>query len=130
MRLFPKIHFIIDLTIKAICTICHLCKYKDGVSLDVYIRVLQSLSQVQPGVKAGCINQNHWSDGSMWVQVFEMGESRKDRGTIQKMLEYRGAWEWYNTQLELTKKTVIIKKNKPVGQRGAAMYVIDQIQNR
>lgn len=59
-----------------------------------------------------------------------MGESRKDRGTIQNMLEYIGAWEWYSIQVELAKKTVTTKKNKPVKQRGAAKHVMDQIQNR
>ncbi|KAE8358565.1 hypothetical protein BDV27DRAFT_163459 [Aspergillus caelatus] len=130
MRLFPNRRSIIDLTIKATRTICHLSKHKDGVPSDVHKRVLQSLQQAQLGVSAECTHQNHWSDGSMWVQVLEMGESRKDRGTIQNMLEYIGAWEWYNTQLELAKKTVTTKKNKPVKQRGAAMHVMDQIQNR
>ncbi|KAE8396945.1 hypothetical protein BDV37DRAFT_289843 [Aspergillus pseudonomiae] len=46
------------------------------------------------------------------------------------MLEYIGAWEWYNTQLELAKKTLRTKKNKSVGERGAALHVMNQIQDR
>ncbi|KAB8213056.1 hypothetical protein BDV33DRAFT_210576 [Aspergillus novoparasiticus] len=126
-RVFPNTRSIIDLTIRATHTICDLSKYKDGVPSDIHIRVLQSL---QPGVSAVCANQNHWSDGSIWVQILEMGESRKDRGTIQNMLEYIGAWEWYSIQVELAKKTVTTKKNKPVKQRGAAKHVMDQIQKR
>ncbi|BDD60236.1 hypothetical protein MAP00_005381 [Monascus purpureus] len=129
MRLFPNTRSIIDLTVKATHTIYHLSKHKDGVPSDVHTRVLQSL-QVQPGMSAVCANRNHWSDGSIWVQILEMGESRKDRGTIQNMLEYIGAWEWYSIQVELAKKTVTTKKNKPVKQRGAAKHVMDQIQNR
>lgn len=126
-RLFPNTRSIIDLTIRATHTICDLSKYKDGVPSDIHIRVLQSL---QPGVSAVCANQNHWSDGSIWVEILEMGESRKDRGTIQNMLEYIGAWEWYAAQVELAKKTVKTKKNRLVKDRGASSHVMNQIQRR
>lgn len=59
-----------------------------------------------------------------------MGQSRKDRETIQNMLEYIGAWEWYSIQSELAKKTVTTKRNKPVRDRGAATHVMDQIQDK
>ncbi|KAB8213218.1 hypothetical protein BDV33DRAFT_210420 [Aspergillus novoparasiticus] len=129
-RLFPNTRSIIDLTIRATRTICDLSKYKDGVPSDIHIRVLQSLQHVQPGASAETTNHNHWSDGSMWVQVLQIGESRKDRGTIQNMLEYIGAWEWYAAQVELAKKTVKTKKNRLVKDRGASSHVMDQIQGR
>ncbi|KAE8399780.1 hypothetical protein BDV37DRAFT_259679, partial [Aspergillus pseudonomiae] len=110
--------------------ICNLSKYKDGVPSDLHIRVLQSLQQVQPEASAESTNQNYWSDGSMWVQILKISDSRQGQSTVQNMLEYIGAWEWYNTQLELAKKTLRTKKNKSVGERGAALHVMNQIQNR
>lgn len=109
-RLFPKPHSIIDSTVEAIRTICHLSRHKGGVPSDIHIRVLQSLQQDQP--QGSAVSNSHWSDGSVWVQVLEMGQSRKDRDTIQNMLEYIGAWEWYDIQLELAKKTVTTKKKQ------------------
>jgi hypothetical protein len=32
----------------------------------------------------------------MWMQVLEAGESGKQKVTIFNILEYMGAWEWYD----------------------------------
>ena len=44
------------------------------------------------------------------------------------MLEYMGAWEWYNNQIKLAQATICTKKNKPVNHRGAAIHILNQMQ--
>ena len=58
-----------------------------------------------------------------------MGSSDNQRVTILTMLEYMGAWEWYNKQIELSLTTIRTKKNKPVGRRGAAIHVLNEMQH-
>jgi len=56
-----------------------------------------------------------------------MGSSDNQRVTILTMLEYMGAWEWYNKQIELSLTSIRTKKNKPVGRRGAATHVLTEM---
>jgi hypothetical protein len=44
------------------------------------------------------------------------------------MLEYIGAWEWYDKQIELSQMRIRTKKNKPVDRKGAAIHVLNQMQ--
>jgi hypothetical protein len=46
------------------------------------------------------------------------------------MLEYMGAWEWYDSQVRLVQASgkVLTKRGKPVDQKGAATYLLDKIQ--
>jgi len=44
------------------------------------------------------------------------------------MLEYIGAWEWYDGQVKLARATVRTKKNKLVDRRGALIHVLDRMQ--
>jgi len=46
------------------------------------------------------------------------------------MLEYMGAWEWYDSQVRLVQASskVLTKKGKPVDHKGAATYLLDKIQ--
>jgi hypothetical protein len=46
------------------------------------------------------------------------------------MLDYIGAWEWYDRQVELSQTTVRTKNNKPVGRRGAAIHVLNELQGQ
>lgn len=73
-------------------------------------------------------HQRQWSDGSMWMQVLERGSSENNKVTILNMLEYMGAWEWYNSQIKLVQATICTKKNKPVNCQGAAIHVLNQMQ--
>lgn len=52
--------------------------------------------------------------------MLEAGESGKQKVTIFNMLEYIGAWEWYDRQVKLSQATVLTKKKKPAGLKGAA----------
>lgn len=62
------------------------------------------------------------------MQVLERGSSENNKVTILNMLEYMGAWEWYNSQIKLAQATICTKKNKPVDRRGAAIHVLNQMQ--
>jgi hypothetical protein len=39
-----------------------------------------------------------------------------------------GAWQWYNSQVEHAKRTTQTRKKKQVGRRGAAIAVMNRIQ--
>jgi hypothetical protein len=45
------------------------------------------------------------------------------------MLEYMGASKWYDSQIEIAKRTVLTKQEKPVDEKGAAMHVLSCITN-
>ncbi|KAN0068072.1 hypothetical protein V8E54_008718 [Elaphomyces granulatus] len=46
------------------------------------------------------------------------------------MLEYMGAWEWYDFQVKLAEGVVNTQGNKPAVRRGAAIRVMDEIQGK
>lgn len=60
--------------------------------------------------------------------MLERGSSENNKVTILNMLEYMGAWEWYNSQIKLAQATICTKKNKPVDCQGAAIHVLNQMQ--
>jgi hypothetical protein len=62
------------------------------------------------------------------MRVLEAGESENQKVTIFNMLEYMGAWEWYDRQVKLSQTTVRTKKNKPVDRKGAATHVLNRMQ--
>lgn len=45
------------------------------------------------------------------------------------MLEYMGAWDWYNSQVRRAQGRILTKKGKQVDRRGATMHVLDEMQN-
>ena len=92
--------------------IYQLSKYPDSAPRHVHARILQLLRDRPEEVAEP--HQHQWSDGSMWMQVLERGSSKNNKVTILNMLEYMGAWEWYNNQIKLAQATICTKKNKPV----------------
>ncbi|CEL07121.1 uncharacterized protein CDV56_101378 [Aspergillus thermomutatus] len=109
-------------------TLYQLSQHQDGVPKDVHRRILQSLQGSQPEALAASTS-NAWSDGSIWVRVLEMGSSRQRQVTIFNMLEYMGAWEWYDGQVRRAQGKILTKKGKQVDRRGATMHVLDEMQN-
>jgi hypothetical protein len=118
-----------DTILEAVRTIHILSKYQHGVPREVHSRILQTLKEDHKETVSGP-NWNAWSDGSMWMRVLEAGESENQRVTIFNMLDYMGAWEWYDRQVELSQTTVRTKNNKPVGRRGAATHVLTKLQGQ
>ena len=55
---------------------------------------------------------NGWSDGAIWVQMLEAGESRNRKTTIFNMLEYVGAWEWSDRQVKLSEMMLVIRVHR------------------
>lgn len=113
--------------LQAVQIIHQFSKYQDAAPRHVHARILQSLRDRPEAVAGSLCGQ--WSDGSMWMQVLERGSSENNKVTIFNMLEYMGAWEWYNSQIELAQATICTKKNKPVDRRGAAIHVLNRMQN-
>ena len=72
---------------------------------------------------------DQWSDGSMWMRILEMGSTQNKKVTILNMIEYIGAWEWYDRQVDLATTTIRTKKNKLVDRKGAAIHVLNTIQS-
>lgn len=118
-----------ELIIEAARTLHRLSKHRDGVPSDVHRRVLR-LFQDDHSEALAASTSDQWSEGSTWVQVLEMGSSRQNQVTIFNMLEYMGAWEWYDGQVKIAQASVFTKKGKPVERRGAATQVLDSIQKR
>jgi hypothetical protein len=116
-----------DMILEAVRVIHQFNKYPHGASREVHSRILQTLRKDHQGT-IGAPNLNQWSDGSMWMRVLEMGSSENQKVTILNMLEYMGAWEWYEGQIEQSQATIRTKKNTPVNRRGAAMHVLNRMQ--
>jgi hypothetical protein len=119
---------LMDMILEAVRVIHQFNKYPHGVPKKVHSRILQTLRKDhQETIDASNLNQ--WSDGSMWMRVLEMGSSENQKVTILNMLEYMGAWEWYEGQIEKSQATIRTKKNTPVDRRGAAMHVLNRMQD-
>jgi hypothetical protein len=118
---------LMDMILEAVRVIHQFNKYPHGVPREVHSRILQTLRKDHQGT-IDASNLNQWSDGSIWMQVLEMGSSENQKVTILNMLEYMGAWEWYEGQIEQSQATIRTKKNTPVNRRGAAMHVLNRMQ--
>lgn len=116
-----------DMIVEAARVIYGFSKYQHGVPKAVYTRILQTM-RVSHKEPSNPPNLGEWSDGSTWMKVLEAGWFQNQKITILNMLEYIGAWEWYDAQVKLTQSTIRTKKNKPVDRRGAAIHVLDGMQ--
>jgi len=124
----PEAIALIDQVVEAVRVIHQFSKYPYAVPPNVHSRILQShWSDSQEAIDA--VDWDQWSDGSMWMHVLEMGSTQNQRVTILNMIEYVGAWEWYDKQIRLAKATVRTKKNKPVDHKGAATHVLNDMQS-
>ena len=115
-----------DHILEAARIIHHLSKYPDGMPRQVYVTILRALRDSRKDVLAS----SDWSTGSMWVDILEAGSVENQKVTILNMLEYMGAWEWYDSQVRLVQASgkVLTKKGKPVDHKGAATNLLDKIQ--
>lgn len=116
-----------DMILEAVRVIHGFSKYQHGVPREVHSRILQTLRE-DDKENFSVPNLDEWSDGSMWMRVLEAGGSENQKVTIFNMLEYMGAWKWYDRQVKLSQATVRTKKNKPVDRRGAAIHVLNRMQ--
>ena len=44
------------------------------------------------------------------MQILEAGESQSRKATIFNMLEYMGAWDWYDKQVKFSQATIRTKR--------------------
>lgn len=121
----PETLSLIDLVMEAVRVIHQFSKYPHAVPAGVHSRILQThrnnshetIDRLKPG--------DAWSDGSMWMRILEMGSTQNQKVTILNMIEYIGAWEWYDRQVNLAKATIRTKKGKLVDHKGAATHVLN-----
>lgn len=116
-----------DMILEAVRIIHRISIHPKGVPRAVYSRILQTLQKSHEGT-ADTPKSSQWSDGFMWIRVLECGSAENQKITIFNMLEYMGAWEWYDSQVKLSQLTVRTKKKKLVGRKGAATHVLNQVQ--
>jgi hypothetical protein len=113
-------------TVYHMIDIIHLLqKHPCDLPRTVHRKILQSLHTNQGSITESTVDQ--WSDGRTWIEVLERGSATNRRCTVLNMLEYIGASKWYYSQIEVAKRTLFTKQNKPVGEKGAAMHVLDRI---
>jgi hypothetical protein len=115
-----------DLVIEAVQTLTQLCKYPHGLPSEVYSGIVLTLGSNPEEVNTA--SSADWSDGTVWMGLLAAGEARKSRNTAWNMLEYMGAWAWYDRQIELAKTKVHTRRKKLVSHRGAAMHVLNKLQ--
>jgi hypothetical protein len=127
MSVAPKDGYTLTDHILEAARIIHgLSKYPNGTPRQMYVTILRALRDSRKDI----LVSSDWSTGSMWVDILEAGSVENQKVTILNMLEYIGAWEWYNSQVRLVQASnkVLTKKGKPVDHKGAATYLLDRIQ--
>ncbi|KAA8641576.1 hypothetical protein EYZ11_010166 [Aspergillus tanneri] len=128
-HLFMAIPSVRDLILHTTRTLHRLAKYQDGVPANIHKRIVLTLQGENPEALAS-LPCDQWSDGSMWVQILMRGYSHRSRVTILNMLEYMGAWEWYDAQVRSMQNAQATAQGQPAGRRGAAIKVLDRITPR
>lgn len=113
-----------DIVIEASRAIYQCCRYKDELPRDVYSRILSILQSGHNEAVGRRSPDSDWSDGSIWIRILQAGESRTRRSTIFNMLEYMGAWEWYDRQIKLTQAKYEAEKKMSLHRKTAASYVL------
>ncbi|RAL06642.1 uncharacterized protein BO97DRAFT_309607, partial [Aspergillus homomorphus CBS 101889] len=102
-------------------TLHQLGEHRDDASSEIHKRIFK-LFHGNHVERLSVSTGNEWSDGSIWVKVLDMGSAKQRKVTILNMLEYMGAWEWYDGQIRIAQNTVFTKKGKRVDRRGAATH--------
>ena len=114
------------LAVQAARTIHNLSKCSYPRDRNVHSSILREL-QNHGGAGGTVSASNLHSDGATWIKILDMGSSEHQRVTIFNMLEYIGAWNWYNGQIQLAKTMLKTAKGKPVGHKTAAGQVLNDI---
>jgi hypothetical protein len=118
---------ILDMILQAVHIIHQLSTYRTDVPRAIHAQILQTIEKSHSGRVTAPID-TQWSDGSTWLQILDMGSSTGIRTTVLNMVEYMGAWEWFDEQCKHAEATVYTKKGKLVERRGAASHVLDMVQ--
>jgi hypothetical protein len=118
---------ILDMILQAVHVIHQLSTYRTDVPRAIHAQILQTIQKSHSGRVTPPLD-TQWSDGSTWLQILDMGSSTGIRTTVLNMVEYMGAWEWFDEQCKHAEATVYTKKGKLVERRGAASHVLDMVQ--
>lgn len=105
-EIHPTPRPILELIIEATRTLHQLSTHNDSVPGDVHKVILETLNSQSCNAAANI----QWSDGSTWVEILEKGASSRAKLTIFNLLEYMGASEWYESQIQLTMRTTTPRK--------------------
>jgi hypothetical protein len=104
---------LMDMIVEVTGVIHQFCQYQQEIPGEVYSRILLTLQNNEDA------NSNSdWSDGATWLRVLEMGISRTRKATILNLLEYTGAWEWYDRQGSFP-RAPFIRKERSSWSEGA-----------
>ncbi|KAJ6008526.1 hypothetical protein N7540_012502 [Penicillium herquei] len=122
----PIARTILKLITEAARTLHQLSTHKGGVPRDVHRRILETLD-ISNSSSTKAATQIDWSDGSTWITILEKGAAQKAQVTIFNMLEYMGAWEWYQNQIQLAKANRLNKRGDAVNRRGATIGLLQKL---
>jgi len=116
-----------DSILQSVRIIHGLSKNRDGPPREVHATILRALRNPCQDM----FTSSNWSNGSMWMDILERGSVEGQKITILNMLEYMGAWEWYDSQVRSLQEggRIFTKKGKPVGRKGAATHVLNEMQS-
>jgi hypothetical protein len=93
------------------------------------MRTLQSSNEA-----SDTTNLDDWSDRAMWCTLLEGAEARSQRATISNMLEYMGASDWFDRQLQREQggfpRKITGKRaaGRVVGEKFTKSRLLDRIQ--
>ena len=124
----PETTTLMGLVTEAVQVIHQFSKYPYAAPRGVHSRILQTHRNGHHEA-INALKMDQWSDGSMWMRILEMGSTQNKKITILNMIEYIGAWEWYDRQVDLATTMIRTKKNKLVDRKGAAIHVLNTIQS-
>ncbi|KAL4985854.1 hypothetical protein BDW68DRAFT_179306 [Aspergillus falconensis] len=105
--------------IEAAETLYQLTKHRDSVPQEIHANIVNRI-QGRETTAGNAL----WSDGAIWRTILDQGWTENRRITIFNMLEFMGAWEWYDKQVKYIQQTFHVKRGKPVSERGAAARVL------
>ncbi|KAL2847248.1 hypothetical protein BJY01DRAFT_212767 [Aspergillus pseudoustus] len=74
--------------------------------------------------------QIQWSDDRSWRDIIETSFFKAHRYVIFNLLDYIGAWEWFDKQVSIAQKSTLTKKRQPIKNSTAAGKVLDSIWQR
>ncbi|CRG92861.1 hypothetical protein PISL3812_09934 [Talaromyces islandicus] len=118
---------ILDTILQVVQVLHQLSIYRIEVPRPIHVRILQTIQKSDSEQLTTSLD-TRWSDGSTWVRILEMGSCASIRATVLNMVEYMGAWAWFDEQCQHAKATVYTKKGRLVDRRGGASYVLDMLQ--
>jgi hypothetical protein len=110
-----------EMITEAVRTVFQLCRYQCAVPREVYSRIISDQEPINTA------NSDEWSDGSIWLELLETGATRSRKSTVLNMLEYMGAFDWYDRQLKRERGEFLTKCGEHEGDKVSGKQLGDKV---